>query len=115
MTPEGMEIALLESKLSGNVTTQQALCEYMDDWISAVLMGQEARTKGGGALGAASKERQDVRQDLTQADSDLLSETELKALAKKLPTDAPTIMISAHTQMNLMELKDLIWTTINKE
>ena len=75
MTPEGMEIALLESKLSGNVTTQQALCEYMDDWISAVLMGQEARTKGGGALGAASKERQDVRQDLTQADSDLLSET----------------------------------------
>ncbi len=75
MTPEGMEIALLESKLSGNVTTQQALCEYMDDWIGAVLTGQEARSSGGGALAAASKERQDVRQDLTQADSDLLSET----------------------------------------
>lgn len=39
MTPEGMEIALIESKLSGNVTTQQQLCEYMDDWIAAVLMG----------------------------------------------------------------------------
>lgn len=75
MTPEGMEIALLESKLSGNVTTQQALCEYMDDWIGAVLTGQEARSSGGGALAAASKERKDVRQDLTQADSDLLSET----------------------------------------
>lgn len=75
MTPEGMEIALLESKISGNVTTQQALCEYMDDWIGAVLTGQEARSTGGGALAAASKERQDVRQDLTQADSDLLSET----------------------------------------
>ena len=75
MTPEGMEIALLESKLSGNVTTQQALCEYMDDWIGAVLTGQEARASGGGALAAASKERADVRQDLTQADSDLLSET----------------------------------------
>ena len=75
MTPEGMEIALLESKLSGNVTTQQALCEYMDDWIAAVLTGQESRASGGGALAAASKERQDVRQDLTQADSDLLSET----------------------------------------
>ena len=75
MTPEGMEIALLESKLSGNVTTQQALCEYMDDWIAAVLTGQEARSSGGGALAAASKERKDVRQDLTQADSDLLSET----------------------------------------
>jgi phage gp29-like protein len=75
MTPEGMEIALLESKLSGNVTTQQALCEYMDDWIGAVLTGQEARSSGGGALAAAATERQDVRQDLTQADSDLLSET----------------------------------------
>lgn len=75
MTPEGMEIALLESKLSGNVTTQQALCQYMDDWIGAVLTGQEARSSGGGALAAASKERKDVRQDLTQADSDLLSET----------------------------------------
>ena len=57
------------------MTTQQALCEYMDDWIAAVLTGQEARSAGGGALAAASKERQDVRQDLTQADSDLLSET----------------------------------------
>ncbi len=75
ITPEGMEIELLESKLSGNVTTQQALCEYMDDWIGAVLTGQEARSSGGGALAAASKERQAVRQDLTQADSDLLSET----------------------------------------
>ena len=75
ITPEGMEIELLESKLSGNVTTQQALCEYMDDWIGGVLTGQEARSSGGGALAAASKERQDVRQDLTQADSDLLSET----------------------------------------
>lgn len=76
ITPEGMEIDLLESKLSGNVTTQQQLCEYMDAWIAEVLTGQEpARTGGGGALAAASKERRDVRQDLTQADSDLLSET----------------------------------------
>lgn len=74
-TPEGMEIALLESKLSGNVTTQQQLCEYMDEWIAEVLTGQEPARSGGGALAAASKERQDVRQDLTQADSDLLSET----------------------------------------
>lgn len=74
-TPEGMKISLLESKLSGNVTTQQQLCEYMDDWIAEVLTGQEPARSGGGALAAASKERQNVRQDLTQADSDLLSET----------------------------------------
>lgn len=75
MTPEGMDISLLESKLTGNVTTQQALCEYMDDWISAVLTGQEGRPSSGGALAAAAEERQQVRQDLTQADSDLLSDT----------------------------------------
>ncbi|MDZ4239443.1 MAG: DUF935 family protein [Hydrogenophaga sp.] len=74
-TPEGMEIALLESKLSGNVTTQEQLVRYMDEWIAEVLTGQEPASKGGGALAAASKERENVRQDLTQADSDLLSET----------------------------------------
>lgn len=75
ITPEGMDVSLLESKLSGNVSTQESLCTYMDDWIGAVLTGQESRNGGGGALAAASKERQDVRQELTQADSDLLSET----------------------------------------
>lgn len=84
MTPTGMEVALIESKLTGNVTTQQALCEYMDAWIAAVLTGQEAPSTGGGALAAASKERQDVRQDLTQADSDLLSETINGSLVKWL-------------------------------
>lgn len=75
MTPEGMEINLLESKLSGNMTTQQALCEYMDDWIAEILTGQEPARASGGAVASASKERRDVRQDLTQADSDLLSDT----------------------------------------
>lgn len=75
MTPEGMDISLLESKLSGNITTQQALCEYMDDWISEILTGQEPARASGGATASASKERRDVRQDLTQADSDLLSDT----------------------------------------
>lgn len=74
-TPEGMEIALLESKLSGNITTQEQLIRYMDEWIAEVLTGQEPASNSGGALAAASKERQNVRQDLTQADSDLLSET----------------------------------------
>lgn len=75
MTPEGTMIELLESKLSGTISTQEGLCNYMDDWIDSVLLGTEPRAKAGGALAAASKERQDVRLDLTQADSDLLSET----------------------------------------
>ncbi|CAM5457388.1 hypothetical protein TMEC54S_03489 [Thauera mechernichensis] len=75
MTPEGTMIELLESKLSGSITTQQALVEYMDDWIAEVILGTEPRTKGGGALAAASKERQDVREDLVKAHADLLSDT----------------------------------------
>lgn len=75
VTPEGTAIELLESKLTGSITTQQALVEYMDDCIAEVILGQEPRKQGGGALAAASKERSAVRLDLTQADSDLLSET----------------------------------------
>lgn len=82
MTPDGMEINLLESKLSGNVTTQQQLCQYMDDWIAEILTGQEPARSSGGAVAAASKERRDVRQDLTQADSDLLSDTLNSTLIK---------------------------------
>lgn len=75
MTPEGTMIELLESKLSGSVSTQESLCKYMDDWIAEVILGQEPRASGGGALAAASKERTAVRLDLVQADSDLLSDT----------------------------------------
>jgi len=75
MTPEGMNLELLESKLTGSVTTQQSLCEYMDDWIMEVILGQSPRSKGGGAVAAASVEREDVRIELSQADSDLLSGT----------------------------------------
>lgn len=82
MTPEGVSIELLESKLTGTVNTQQTLCEYMDDWIMEVILGQSPRGGGGGALAAASKEREDVRTALSQADSDLLSETINSTLLK---------------------------------
>lgn len=75
MTPEGTMIELLESKLSGSATPHQAHVEFMDDWIMEVILGQSPRGKGGGALAAAAGEREDVRLELSQADSDLLSET----------------------------------------
>lgn len=75
MTPEGMSIDLLESKLTGSVSSQESLCQYMDDWISEVLMGQSSGKGSGGALAAAATERETVRLDLVQADSDLLSDT----------------------------------------
>lgn len=45
---------------------------------------------------------------------DLLSESDLKKLAKKVPTDCKTIFFSSHNQTGLTELKDLIWKTLNK-
>ena len=75
MTPEGTMIELLESKLSGSATPHQAHVEFMDDWIMEVILGQSPRGKSGGALAAAANEREDVRLELSQADSDLLSET----------------------------------------
>ncbi len=76
MTPEGTLIELIESKLaSGGITSQQALCEYLDDEIDAVLLSQEARGKSGGALASASKERSSGLLDLAQAEWDLVAET----------------------------------------
>ncbi len=74
ITPQGMEIEMLESKLTGSISTQEQLCKYMDGWISEVILSQEA-TQQTGATGAASNEREDVRLDLVQADADLLSDT----------------------------------------
>lgn len=75
MTPEGMSIELIEAKLTGSVTSQRELYDAMNDWILYVVLGQEPRSSSGGAQAAAAKERSDVRLDLAQADSDLLSDT----------------------------------------
>lgn len=75
MTPEGSTIELLESKLAGNITTQEQLVAVMDDAIAEVTIGQEPRANAGGAVASASKERAAVRLDIAQAHSDLLSET----------------------------------------
>ena len=80
-TPEGMSIELLESKLTGSISTQKDLCAYMDGWISEVILSQEPTQKTG-ATGAASNEREDVRLDLVQADADLLSDTLNSTLIK---------------------------------
>lgn len=47
-----------------------------------VILGQSPRGKGGGAVAAAANEREDVRTELSQADSDLLSETINSTLIK---------------------------------
>ena len=81
MTPEGMSIELLESRLTGSISTQKDLCHYMDGWIQEVILSQEPG-KSTGASASASIEREDVRLDLVQADADLLSDTLNSTLIK---------------------------------
>lgn len=46
--------------------------------------------------------------------TDLCDEEALTKIKKKLPKDVKTIMISAHAQKGLVELKDILWATLNK-
>ncbi|HEX5025197.1 MAG TPA: GTPase ObgE, partial [Agriterribacter sp.] len=46
--------------------------------------------------------------------SDMLDEELRKAIAKELPTHLPHLFISSFTQKGLIELKDMLWETLNK-
>ena len=46
--------------------------------------------------------------------SDLLDDELTEAIKKELPSNIPHIFISSATQKNLVELKDLLWTALNK-
>ncbi|HRR41448.1 MAG TPA: DUF935 family protein, partial [Syntrophales bacterium] len=71
-TPDTMGLELLEASRSGTVTHEQ-LCEYMDRQISKAVLGQTLTTEVGerGAY-AASKTHNEVRQEIVEADADLL-------------------------------------------
>ena len=46
--------------------------------------------------------------------TDLCNEEALTKIKKRLPKDVKTIMISAHAQKGLVELKDILWATLNQ-
>jgi len=75
VTTDGTQIQLLEASLSGNVTSHKTLCEYCDNWIAAVLTGENSLINSGGALAAAAVERRSLLLDYVQDDSDQLSDT----------------------------------------
>ena len=47
--------------------------------------------------------------------SDMLDEELIEAMEKELPTEVPHIFISSVSGYGITELKDLLWTEINKE
>ena len=74
-TPEGTMIELLASSMTGNVTSQRELCNYMDDAIAAIILGKERAQNNGGAQAAAAIERDNVRLELVRADAELICDT----------------------------------------
>ncbi len=70
--PDSMDISFLEASRAGSVTHEQ-LCDYMDRQISKAVLGQTLTTeiKGEGSY-AASQTHNDVRQEIIEADADLL-------------------------------------------
>jgi len=71
--PDTMAIDLLEAARKGDATHEK-LCEYMDKQMSKATLGQTASTEGTpGKLGGEEAQSQ-VRQDILEADADLLDE-----------------------------------------
>ena len=70
--PDGMLVELLEATRQGHVT-YETLCEYMDKQISKAVLGQTLTSDTGnvGSL-AMAQVHNVVRQDLMEADADLL-------------------------------------------
>jgi len=107
--PDTMSIEFLEAARSGTVT-HEALCEYMDRQISKAVLGQTASTEGTpGKLG--NEEAQDnVRQDILEADADLLDTVLNETLIRWIVdynfagvTDYPKIVTHASSRPDLAE------------
>lgn len=107
--PDTMSIEFLEAARAGTVT-HEALCEYMDRQISKAVLGQTASTEGtAGKLG--NEEAQDeVRQDILEADADLLDTVLNETLIRWIVdynfagvTDYPKIVTHAAASPDLKE------------
>lgn len=74
--PDTMLLELMEAARSGSTDAYEALARYMDEQISETVLGETLSTnmRGGGSL-AAAKTHNEVRIELSKADSDLLSGT----------------------------------------
>ena len=74
--PEGMIIELLEAQRSGNVNTHEQLARYMDEQMSEAVLGETLTTNiGKSGSYAASNTHNEVREELRDADADMLSDT----------------------------------------
>jgi phage gp29-like protein len=69
--PDTMDIEFLEAARAGTVSYEQ-LCGYMDKQISKAVLGQTASSEGTPGKLGNEKSQEDVRQEILEADADLL-------------------------------------------
>ena len=80
--PQGMVIELMQAASRGEAGYEN-LCRYMDEQITHAILGESPISKGsGGQAASAAITRNEVRLELVQADSDLLSATLNSTLVK---------------------------------
>lgn len=73
--PQGCDLKFLEA-VRGGVTTYEQLCRYMDEQISEAVLGETLSTNIGDAGSyAAASTHNDVREEISCADADLLADT----------------------------------------
>jgi len=116
--PDSMDIEFLEASRAGTVTHEQ-LCEYMDRQISKAVLGQTASTEGTPGKLGNEKTQGDVRQEIIEADADLLdaclNETLIKWIVDyNFPGVAsyPKIMTYAAAKPDLKEQSEIDKTLV---
>ncbi|MDR2710295.1 MAG: DUF935 domain-containing protein [Burkholderiales bacterium] len=83
--PDSMLIELLEASRAGGGDTYERLLRYCDEMITEAVLGEaNSSRETGGSLAAASIIRNEVRLELSRADSDLLSAVLNKTLVQWL-------------------------------
>lgn len=107
--PKSMEIDLLEMTKT-NIDTHEKLCRYCDEMISRTIIHQaDSSRDAGGALMAAQESKAEVRADVLQADSDLLTATHTRDLVRPLRdynfpgAELPRIWRNHEPEKNLKE------------
>lgn len=80
--PEGMLLELMEAARSGSVDAYEKLARYMDEQISEAVLGETLTTTQGAGSRAASQTHNEVREELSKADADVLSDTLNRTLVR---------------------------------
>ena len=112
--PDNMSLELLEASRTGD-GTYLAACEYFDKQISKAFLGQTLTTEVGNTGSyAASKTHGDVRQDITEADADLIDSYLNKTLITWIVDynfpgviDYPKLLTNAGAKPDLLSRKDI--------